>query len=112
MSPQSKNEAAIGILKWLAFYRALARLTSLRSQTRDPGARSIRPIWKCSTMSFGFSPRSKNEMHPFLLRPESHYGIIFGDRVIPHFLLRRWTQVFGHATIPATRKHLDSAEGS
>ena len=32
-------------------------------------------------------------MRPFLARPESHYGIIFGDRVTPHFLLRRWTQV-------------------
>jgi hypothetical protein len=24
---------------------------------------------------------------------ESHYGTIFGDRVTPHFLLRRWMQV-------------------
>jgi hypothetical protein len=44
-------------------------------------------------MSFDFSPRSKNEMRPYLPRLELHYGIIFGDRVIPHFLLRRWMQV-------------------
>jgi hypothetical protein len=42
MSPQSKNEAAIDILKWLAYYRALARLTSLR--VADPrSGRSFHP---------------------------------------------------------------------
>jgi hypothetical protein len=47
---QSQNEAAIGILRWLAFYRALARLMSLR--VADPRSGALVPSDPCGSIQF------------------------------------------------------------